>query len=415
MAESAPPDWWAHPDLDRCWAAIAARIEREGRAARGRTRLAGLTRAEQRALSGLLGRTVLGDRVEVDLATLDNRLRTRARVGLVAAAEAVLGRPLANAPARRAAREARRELPHTAYRRWRAAHPEATWEELDGWFEGLRRDGLLARTADPAALVTTALELIWERRAYLAEEPSAQLPEPIARTQLAARLFGDAHALDDGQRFAAVVLRAVEALAGPAGSRREQWEQIGVLVDRVSSTVMTLGMQVRPTAGAGERLAAACRSWAVVHLTWRDLDYGLAIVPGQTVLVSENPRVLEAAAEDPAGAGGGRVGFVCANGRPTLIVIALLNRLRAADTRLLYHGDFDWPGLDITNLLVRRCGVVPWRMGAGDYLAAPAQLALTGRRVHASWDPALAPAMERRGLAVHEEALLPGLVIVSDW
>lgn len=375
----------------------------------------GLTRAEQRAVSGLLGGNVLGDRVEVDLASLDERLRLRAGIDLVAAAETVLGRPLVDTQARRAARAARREQPQAAYERWRAAHPEATWAGLDDWFGGLRRDGLLARAGDPAALVTTALDVIWERRAYLGDQPVARLPEPVARTELAARRFGDAHALDDGRRVGAVVLRAIDALAGPADSRRAQWEQLGVLADRVSSTVLTLGVRVRPTSGAGERLAAYARDWAVAHLTWRDLDHGLTFEPGQTILVSENPRVLEAAAEDPVGAGGGRVGFVCANGRPALIVIALLDRLRAADARLRYHGDFDWPGLEITNLLVRRCGVVPWYMGTDDYLAAPAQLPLTGRRVDANWDPTLAPAMERRGLAVHEEALLPGLVIDRDW
>lgn len=300
--------------------------------------------------------------------------------------------------------------------------------------KSLRRDGVLTRAEAPAGLVRAALDIVWQRRAYLGTGASGALPEPIARTELAAQLFGDAHALDDGRRLGMVVQRAIEcvvgrdgSVAGPGGSSRELWEQVGVLADRVSSTAMTLGVRVRLGSRPGERLAAYERTGAVAHLTWRDLDDGLAVEPGQTILVCENPRVVEAAADaggaDSRSERGGRahcggwaseVGLVCAGGRPALVVVALLDRLREAGARLLYHGDFDWPGLAIANLLVRRCGVRPWRMTAEDYFAVPAQLPLTGRRVEALWDPELAPAMARRGLAVHEEALLPGLISVDS-
>ncbi len=53
-------------------------------------------------------------------------------------------------------------------------------------------------------------------------------------------------------------------------------------------------------------------------------------------------------------------------------------------------------------------------MGAADYQAAArsgrAALDLTGIPVAASWDPALAPAMARLGVAVHEEAVLGDLL-----
>jgi uncharacterized protein (TIGR02679 family) len=76
--------------------------------------------------------------------------------------------------------------------------------------------------------------------------------------------------------------------------------------------------------------------------------------------------------------------------------------------RLWYHGDFDWPGLVIANLVMRRMDARRWRMSTADYEGAsrtngpPLQ---AGSRVEASWDPQLAAMMERRGLAVHEEAV----------
>lgn len=417
---SAVPDrsWWNHPDLGRVWEVIAERLERAGLEPRGGVSVGDLSRTERRALSDLLGRGVLRDRERVDLGALDARLRIRAGLGIVAAAEAVLERVLTDRPAARSARAARREEPRNAYDVWLAEHPGAVDWGLGEWLDGLRRDGVLARDPDPAALVRDGLEVLWARRASILRQDGAS---PIARTQLAAELFGDAHALDDDRRLAAVVLRAGRLLAteGEAAHQREEWERLGVLTDRVSTTCLTLGLRPggaddRPAAeDSGDtddllrrRVGAYRDAGAVLHLTWRDLDAGLRFAPGQSVLVSENPRVVEAAAELRLDGSG----FVCTGGRPSLVTLEVLSRLSAAGARLLYHGDFDWPGVAITNDLVRRFGVLPWRMSADDYLALPARLPLHGARVEAVWDGELTAAMARRGLAVHEEATLPGLL-----
>lgn len=417
---SAVPDgsWWSHPDLERVWVLIAERLERAGLEPRGRVSVGDLDRTERRALSDLLGHGVLRDRERVDLGALDVRLRSRAGLGVVAAAETVLARALTDRPAARAARAARREEPRTAYDGWVTEHPEtATWR-LEEWIDGLRRDGVLARDPDPAALVRDALSVLWSRRASILGEDEVR---PIARTQLAAELFGDAHALDDDRRLAAVVLRAGRVLAtdGDAAHQREEWERLGVLTDRVSTTCLTLGLRSeglgpRPwsaPAGGGEdpvsaRVDAYRVAGAVLHLTWRDLDAGLRFAAGQSVLVSENPRVVEAAAELQLD----DVGFVSTGGRPSLVTLEVLSRLSTAGARLLYHGDFDWAGVAIANDLVHRLGVLPWRMSADDYLALPARLPLHGTRVEAAWDGELSAAMAHRGLAVHEEAALPQLL-----
>jgi len=182
---------------------------------------------------------------------------------------------------------------------------------------------------------------------------------------------------------------------GPQLTRRQQWERIGVLTDRVSSTCLVTDLP-----GLGE-------PGRPVDLTWHDLDRGPCFPADQTVLVCENPRVLEAALE----LGITDIGAVCTSGRPALIVIEVLHRLSAAGARLLYHGDFDWPGISMANDLVTRIGVHPWRMSAADYLSIPGRIPLAGSRVEALWDAELAPAMAHRDLAVHEEAALPQLLL----
>lgn len=413
--------WWSGPALARTWALLGDRLEREGLAPRGLVTVGGLDREEQRALSDLLGRSVLRDRVRVDLAALDRRLRDRAGTGVVAAASTVLGRPLTDRPAARAARAARRDEPHAVLAAWREQHGTAAaaglGDRLEDWLAALRRDGLLGRDPDPAGLVRDALAVLWHQREHLLPAaPDASPPQPVARTELAARLLGDAHALDDDRRLAATVLRATRLLA-PGGdtapeegsgnpSSREEWEFLGILTDRVSSTCMTLGLHPDGDAAVARRVRGYAAAHAALHLTWRDLDEGLRFAPGQTVLVCENPRVVEAAAE----VGSTEVGLVTTSGRPALVTLEVLSRLRAAGARLHYHGDFDWAGVAMAEDVVRRFGARPWRMSADDYLALPARLPLGGRPVEASWDPELTAAMAQRGLAVHEEAALPELV-----
>jgi uncharacterized protein (TIGR02679 family) len=90
----------------------------------------------------------------------------------------------------------------------------------------------------------------------------------------------------------------------------------------------------------------------------------------------------------------------------------LLRSLIDAGITVAYHGDFDWGGLEIGNQAIR-LGAVPWRYGAGDYLAAASSGKgggeLQGRRVRATWDPELAIAMEQTGRVVYEEAVLNAL------
>jgi uncharacterized protein (TIGR02679 family) len=250
----------------------------------------------------------------------------------------------------------------------------------------------------------------------LRERSDGELMDLAALGGLAA---GDAHAFDHGRLAAALVLRAAAAQAGrPApvtlDQRRDLWEQLGVLLDGVSGTVLVCGL--RPP-GQG-RWSAMMRERAdlqlVTHLTSVELTAadGPVSAPGERVAVVENPQVLQAALR-----AGVQVPLVCLSGNPSAAGRTLLRRLVSDGAEVRYHGDFDWPGVAIASRVLA-LGAAPWRLSASDYLdgldalGETAVLPLEGVPVATPWDADLAAVMTARGVAVHEEALLG--VLLAD-
>jgi uncharacterized protein (TIGR02679 family) len=386
--------WVDDPALRRVWEVLRGRLEKRGLRAEGLVVLTDLTREERHAAAGLVGRPVTDARCRIDLAELDSVLAARSGVGgLLAVLERVTGAPLKDRPGDRARRAAEREAP---FARARTLMPDTPW--LAGWLEGIRRAGLLSRATDPETAVRHAAAVL------------ERLPASTSRTELAAATAGSAHALDDGRTVAALVLRALAAQRGeppPATptARRELWESAGVRVDMVSTTCLTLGLGAAGDGSVPARLRLAADAGDPVHLTPWDVRRCKVTAPA-TVLVCENPRVLEAMAERH----GSRHPVVCTGGQPALVVVDVLRAL--APARLRYHGDFDWPGIAIANRLIAEVGVVPWRMASSDYLAAMPHAAqpLAGPPVEPRWDPELGAAMRHHSIAIHEEAVLADLI-----
>jgi len=396
-------------DLDRLWEAAASRLERNGLAPRGVIVLDGLSREERHALTGLIGRRV-DERARVDLAVVDARLReTGAATGLVAAVTARRG-ALVDRPATRAAKAASRAELWSAVRAALASAGLDAEPWVEEWLERIRPLVGRVRPARAESVVTTAVRCV----ARLSWSSPV-----VGRTELATAVAGSSHALDDGSVLGALVLRAIAARLGTplpssAGERRQLWSQGGVLSDEVSTTVLTLGLHPRGTAAVARSVCALSDSGCEAHLTLRDLSRLDRLVPdGTPVSVCENPRVLEAAMDAAS-----RAAVVCTAGNPTVVVTAVLARLATDGADLRYHGDFDWPGVAIANRVMVASGALPWRIGAADYedalaLAGAGEvLPLEGRPVAAVWDAELTAAMERVGVAVHEEAVLD--VLVSD-
>ncbi|MHB8186180.1 MAG: TIGR02679 family protein [Dermatophilaceae bacterium] len=398
------PDWWSADVLSRVWAQLAERLERNGLQARGTIVVNELDRGERHALGGLLGRVLASDTCRVDLSLLDERLRGRSDEGLARAAERVLDRSLVDRPAQRQARGELREAPFAAARSWLEQHPALDQRWVQTWLATLRRDGVLMRDSDPSGLLLRALSVL-----------AACLDDPVrpskARTELAAGTAHDAHALDDDRGLTQLVLRALALRVDrpaptSASERRDVWESVGVTTYWVSSNCLTRGLGVLDGWSGALRCQLAADSGDPIHITWWDLRRGLEMTPGQEVFVCENPRVLEAIAERELGG----IAIVCTSGRSTLVVLEVLRRLAESGAHIRYHGDFDWPGVAMANQLVAMFDVQPWRMSADDYLDSPARLRLVGSEVAPAWDAELGAAMRHRGLAVHEEAVLGGLL-----
>jgi uncharacterized protein (TIGR02679 family) len=401
--------WLAAAELGTVWQRVHARLQSNGGCARGRVTVTPLTREQRHALSGLLGKPVLGERVTVDLAALEQRVVERTSYSSLAeATQALTGRPLRDLPRERREREARRHGPLELAREL----VDAPWAEV--WVAGLAAAGVLTRAGDGQELV---------RRAAAVLEAVLSAPVvPRSRVEVAAQVVGDAHALDEDTVLHAVVLRGLAAAATvpvPSGvlERRALWARHGVSPDSVSATCLVLGLRPSGPGALASRMAAAAAAGDPVHLTAWDLRRrdGAAVSGNPPTLVCENPRVLEAVAERF----GGAVPVVCTAGQPNTVVTAVLGWLREAGTPLRHHGDFDWPGVAIVNRLVGQYDVQPWLMGSSEYEAGfrPGSPGLAGTPVEPHWDAELGGSMRTHGVAVHEETVLDEILaaLERDW
>ena len=391
---------------DLSW--LVARVRR--RMARGEpldapVTLPGATQAQRSAAQLLLGRRPRpGDTLTVSLAAVDEVVRRSGACpdGLAAAVTALTGEVTDRA-------EAAADLD----RRWRAAfaplHDAVDLRpELTEWLDRIQVSGLVRRLAGTPEAASPLLSTL---AAVVAQLPARS--EPLGR--FAARNAGEAHALDQDRPLSTLALGAARALSGlPEGHgtdwRREVWASVGVLCDDVSSTVLTLGLPGDTQTSTGRALAALREAGQPCVLTLRQLVREPFRLAAQEVFVCENPVVVSAAA-DQLPEGGGPL--VCTHGQPGAAVMHLLRALSSGGARLRYHGDFDWGGLRIGNVIFSRLPAVPWRFRTADYNAAAKPghgRYLTGPPATACWDLCLADAMHEIGVAVEEEHTIDDLL-----
>ena len=232
-----------------------------------------------------------------------------------------------------------------------------------------------------------------------------------SRTEIAATLFGSAHALDRGRKLAAAAECALRhsTSGGTQLEGRELWEAAGILPDRVSAPALAWALPATGASPLDDQIRAATLGALPIHLSLVALQkYPISVPGGSRVLVVENPRLVEAAAERDLPRA-----VVTTNGNPTTAVWTLLNQLHRSDAHLLYHGDFDASGLSICRRM-HEGGCEPWMMDASDYEAAVEIAAQSGVRLEREsracgstpWDPALQEAFAHRRLIVHEEFVL---------
>jgi uncharacterized protein (TIGR02679 family) len=247
-------------------------------------------------------------------------------------------------------------------------------------------------------------------------EIDRQLPArglPLA--ELAAAVTGDSHALDPGTPLGTIGVRIAAGQSGAAAwdsteAWRDAWASAGVLCDELSAPVLTLNLRGDGQALTDRALRLHAEAGEPYRLTTRQLlreppTFAPAAAP--TVHVCENPTVVAAAANRLGTAG---APLVCIEGQPRTAARVLLGLLTAAGVRLAYHGDFDWAGIQIANVVMRRHGAAPWRFSSADYRTARGGRPLHGDPVAAVWDPELQAAMLEVGRAVHEEEVLDVLL-----
>jgi uncharacterized protein (TIGR02679 family) len=399
-------DYLLTPSLQPLWSTLRERLERTGHAIRGSLSVP-LDDDGADRLSGLLGRAVPAGETRIRLVDLDTSLRSSvAERGLVAVVAELTGGPLRNRPAERDAAQAGRQRLWAHLDILLTEHNLAAQEWVPPWAEWCRRGGLLTRL--PAAEAVATLSIAVQVLARVLDDSHT----PIGLAELASEITGDAHGLDSGVP-AALVLRALAialgaAPAASAAERRHLWQRADVSTDEVSGTVITWAL--RPP--GRDRWSAMMRERAdlglVTHLTVHELQRaGDLTRPGEIIHACENPQVLQrlamAGVEHPV---------ACMSGNPATAGMTLLAR-----TVVLYHGDFDWPGIAIARRIFDR-GARPWRFGRMDYvdavdqLPADNRLGLNGRPQATPWDEALNAAMTAADVAVHEELTVD--VLLSD-
>lgn len=390
----------ADPSLGPLWSSVAAALDRNGVDWRGRITLPELAPEGRRRLGVVIERAVVPGRRTVALADLSGGVERIARSTLLD----VLAE-LGHAPAgRREAALARQ----AAVRDRRAAltavveelTPTAGW--LPGWADAAWRDGLLAgRSAD-------AVDAVVRRVAVIAECGGTGR----SRTEIAAQVLGDAHALDSATPLATLITRALAERDGP-GPERVVWERAGMPLDLVSAPALTWGLPLLGDTAVAVAARAMTGAGLPLHLSTVALRHAaLRVAAGVAVLVVENPRLVESAAQRRLPGA-----VLCTNGNSTTAPTEAVLALGAAGARLRYHGDIDVAGLAMTGRAAE-IGCVPFEMSARAYLDA-----LTAAAEHdialphdpapvppTPWDPDLAVAFSVHRLVVHEERVMDAVL-----
>ncbi len=394
-------------DLAPVFDAIRSRLERSGEARRGRMRLPeGVSKRAISLLEALVDSQV---RRSVDLEVLERKLVDLGVACDLPSALAALGHPVSEEPARR------RAVRQRAIDARDAARAEVEGWDLDWgrqWLDSLVATGILSGldSSEAVGLVCATREIL--ARIDASDDPDRpDRPDRPSRVDLAAGLLGDSHALDWGTRHSQAVTRALSIRFG--GEGREAWERAGVNLDRVSAPALTWGLTSVTSGGLAHLMEEANELGVPLHLSLLALRrYPVKVESGCDVLVTENPRMVEAACDR-------RTSYpvIALNGNPSSAALLLVDQLLSGGAKLRYHGDFDASGLQICARM-HRLGLVPWRMDSEAYLDALAEAESNGatlptdtrRSPPTPWSSDMQHVFDTHRLVVHEERLIQSLL-----
>lgn len=395
---------FSSPALSWVLERLRQRLER-GQPLQGVLTLRNATADQREAVDRLLGRPpTRGSSLSVDLGQLEATLRHAEMCRTLAeAAEALLG-PVANKRLARAECAAQWLQLFDDQRCRMNGNPRRM-----NWLADLQATGLLRRLSRDD--LDRARSLLQQAMRVLEALPCQGVP----LAEFAANILGDSHALDAGRATATLVLRAFGEEDGSEGAhavenRRDAWAAVGVMLDELSTPVLTLNVRADGDSLTGRSLNLHAAAGEPCRVSIRQLLRHPPRFDPQTlraVYMCENPTVVAAAANR---LGARSAPLVCIEGQPKTAARLLLDGLTAAGIRLLYHGDFDWSGIRIANLIISRHGAAPWRFDTHSYRTRKGTKLLFGEPVPASWDADLMPGMVAVGRALHEEQVLDDLL-----
>ena len=437
------PESLRQPGLTPLWVSVRRALDRSGTQHRGSITRPTLNPVSRSVLQSLL-RSDRKPPKRIDMGKLEDALIACGVGNNLCEALTLLGCPPSrNAALRRAERKRAADARATLY------NAMESWQEPWAlcWADNITRAGILKSCDDKAVevLVGDTRRLLDRLNRCEGERlnRAAGVSAGVSRTELAASLYGSSHALDRGTKRAAAVTHALRLKMSDTLEHlylkesddaqesedtqesdtrelkdigeledlndRELWEMAGILHDRVSAPVLTWSIPVAGLSALDELITAASKASLPVHLSLMALSAFPVIVPhGTQVLVTENPRLVESAAERNL-----RCCVVSTNGNPTTSVTVLLRQMRDSGASIYYHGDFDSPGLNICRRM-HEASCIPWKMNASDYenaiaLAAETDVPLevdTGKCGPTPWDPTLQKIFTDRRLIIHEEFVI---------
>ncbi len=387
--------------LQPLWAAVRQHLDRFGTDRRGTIARPGLDSDGALAIDSLLGGRLSK---RLDLTVIEASLVALGVGEDLDEALTLLGHPPSEEAAKRRADRVRSVAARAALLDSVASWPEPWASE---WSDGLISAGGLGGldSEEVAHLVSSVRRLL--DQLDLIEPPGA------SRTELAAGLFGSSHALDPDTKLASFAERALHHRVEQPLEGRELWEAAGVLFDRVSLPVLVWSIPASGASPLDDLIRAAASGSLPLHISLLAMLRHPVVVPsGTSVLVVENPRVVEAAAER-------RLPncVVATNGNPTTAVTTLMRQMQRSGALLRYHGDFDATGISICRRM-HEAGCTPWMMDASHYEDAVHLAGRSGVTFARSirgcgptpWDPRLESAFDDHRLIVHEEFMLDDML-----
>ncbi|MFI5981986.1 TIGR02679 family protein [Streptomyces sp. NPDC051555] len=401
------------PEFRRLLAAARRSLERNGGEITGSIGLTNPTTAERNVVVGITGAYRSADvrRLTIPLAALEESVRNVTGGSLRSVLERIGPELRFRADERTTLDQARQEL--RAEAETSPLHAAHSWYRE--WLVGLAYDGTITGliNKNDAHILSQAIHVL----EYLHSRPSDS--PPVMLPALADATTGDTKALNPGRgALPTLVLRALATARGiplesGAEARRELWDTFDVIVDDLASRVLVLNLPATGQ-GLGQWLTDAALYGTPFHITLHQLITLPIAINLPTVYICENPAVLRRAAGE---LGKSSPPLICAEGRPSTAFHRLARLITDAGGTLHYHGDFDWPGIEMTNQLRTRYQAKPWRMSAADYLSGVRSdsdhVQLGGKPQGTPWDQELAEVMERENRAVYEEAVTDTLL--ADW